>query len=70
MEAELLASRPKKSKGKGRVQLFTSAIVATPIGDDLSYLSPMNTILGETLRDVPLATDIGGPLKLKESLRH
>lgn len=70
MEAQLLVSKLKKSKGKGQVKPFTSTAIVATTRDDLSYLSLANTVLGVTLRGVPLLINIKVPLELRESPRH
>lgn len=52
------------------MQPFTSIVVVAPTGDELSYLSLVHTVLGETLQDMPLTTNTGAPLKLRRFLRH
>lgn len=48
----------------------TPAIATINLGRDLSYLPHPTTILGATLRDVPLVTNTGVPLPSKRSSRH
>lgn len=64
-----MASRCKKSKGRGRVGPSTLAIIAPLManatsGGDLSYLPPPTTVLGATLCNVLLVTNVGVPLSL------
>lgn len=44
--------------------------IVIPIGKYQSYLSPPTTVLGSTLHDMPLITNTGVPLSLRESPRH
>lgn len=38
-----------------------------PLGKDLSYLPLLNTVFGDTIRDVPLVTDTRVPLPPRRS---
>lgn len=70
MKAKLLASRLEKGKGKDKTGPSTSSTAIASVGDNLSYLSAMHTVLGLTLWDMPLVINTGLPLELKGSLRH
>lgn len=70
IKVELLASRPKNSKGKGKVWLCTFTTATASVGDDLSYLPLAHTILRETFWDVSLAINTGALLELRRSSRH
>lgn len=70
IEAQLVASKLRKIKGRGTTRPFTSVIVIVPPREDLAYLPPHNIELGVTLYDVSLVTDIRVPLPPKESPRH
>lgn len=77
LEAKLIASKRKKGKGQGKVGLSTTVIDAdapptTTINSrgDLSHLPPPITVLRATLQNMPLATNVGVPLPLKEFFRH
>lgn len=58
LKAQLAASRQRKSKDKGKVRSFTFVTIAMPLGEEFFLLSSPDTMLGATLHDVPIVTDI------------
>lgn len=54
----------------GKARPSTSAATVVLARDDLSYLPPMNSVVGAILRDVHLAIDTGAPLESRRPPRH
>lgn len=70
MEAEMMISRLRKGREKGKACPATSITNAALGKEDLSYLPLFTTVLGSLLLNVDLVIDIGMPLSLIRTFRH
>lgn len=70
IEVEMVTSRPKKGKDKGRTHFVTSVTITAPKEEELSYLPSPTTILGYSLYNINFIMNTGVPLSLMRTLRH
>lgn len=70
MEVEMIASRPRKGKGRGNVWPIASITIVIPGEDDVSYLPSCMIVFGSSLCNVDLVIDIVVPFSPMRTPRY